>query len=112
MNVSRAFSGEREEDISRVFMLFRIVGELGVVGNLSSLRVARLVTGTGGGEDEVTKHRAVWFVEKSNQYIRAFAGSNFWARTFLRVLIFQFWGRRSPQLVFIRHCKGVIPVPG
>ena len=79
VNVSRAFSGEREEDISRVFMLFRIVGELGVVGNLSSLRVARLVTGTGGGEDEVTKHRAVWFVEKGNQYIRALAGSDFWA---------------------------------
>ena len=79
VNVSRAFSGEREEDISRVFMLFRVVCELGVVGNLSSLRMARLVTGTGGGEDEVTKHRAVWFVEKSNQYIRAFAGSDFWA---------------------------------
>ena len=62
MNISRAFSRKRKENIGREFVVFRIIHKLGVVSNLSGMRVSSLIAGAGRGENKVTKHWAMGFM--------------------------------------------------
>ena len=78
MNISRAFSCERKENIGREDMVLGVVSEFGVVCNLSSMRVSSVIASTGRSEDKVAKHWAMGFIKESNKHIWAFARGNPW----------------------------------
>ncbi len=76
MQIARAFSSKRKENVARIVVMLGVVRVLGVAGHLSSLRMASLVRRPGRRENKVAKDRPVRGREKGNKDIGAFAWGN------------------------------------
>jgi hypothetical protein len=76
VNIARAFSSKRKEDIIWIGVMLRVVSVLSVASYLSSLRVSSLVGSTGRCKYKVTKEGSVRSVKERNENIRAFAGGS------------------------------------
>ena len=76
MEIARALSSQRKENIIRVSMMLRIVSMFRVAGNLGSLRMSGLVRCTRRRKDKIAKERFVRSIEEGHENVRAFAGGN------------------------------------
>jgi len=81
VEISGAFSGEREKHIRREDVMLVIVDQLGFVCKLSGLRVLSLIARIGGCKDEVSKHWVMGVIKESNEHIGALARGSSWVRT-------------------------------
>ena len=66
VEISGAFSGEREKHIGGEDVVLVIVDQLGFVCKLSGLRVLSLFARARGREDKVSKHWAMGVIKKRN----------------------------------------------